>query len=113
MADDHGDFKGFCRFGIRSGELDVAHFFTHQILDDADFGDLIGSANFDCPDLLVGQKFVCQLSADASEHLAEVIYLHDFRVSIKHGVFFIHGDASYAYWNALPTTNHLLVCRPG
>ena len=55
MADDHDDFKGFCRFGIRSGELDVAHFFAHQILDDADFGDLICSADFECLDLFIGQ----------------------------------------------------------
>ena len=74
----------------------MAHFLTQQILDNAKLRDLICSADLYCLDLFFGQKLVSQLSADATQHLAEAIHLHDFRVSIEHGVLFIHGDASYA-----------------
>ena len=35
------------------GEVDVTHFLTHQILDYADFGNLIGSADTYTPNFLI------------------------------------------------------------
>ena len=71
----------------------MAHFLAHQIFDDADLWNLIGSADSDASYLLVSQEPVGQLLADAAEHLPEVIDLNDIRVIIEHGIF-LHDDAS-------------------
>lgn len=72
----------------------MAHFFAHQVLNNAYLRDLIGPADPDASDFLVSQEPVCQLLTDAPKHLTEVIDLYDVRVILKHGVF-LHGDASY------------------
>lgn len=64
--------------------MDVLHFFSHEILDNANLRDLVGSSNLDIADLLIGQQFVGQSLADSSQHDPQIIDLYHIRIILKH-----------------------------
>lgn len=77
-----------------SGNIDVAHFLSHQILDDTDFGDLVSSAYPDTADFPISQEAIRKFLTDAAQHDTQVIDFDNIGVILKHFLF-LQGATSF------------------
>ena len=57
-------------------QIDMAHFLTQQVFDDAGLRDFIGSTYFYTSNFIISQKAVGQFSADTTQHFAVLLQQH-------------------------------------
>ena len=72
----------------------MAHFLSHQILDDTDFGDLVSSAYPDTADFPISQEAIRKFLTDAAQHDTQVIDFDNIGVILKH-LLFLQGATSF------------------